>query len=117
MDDGVRAGGVVADHAADVGSARGGDVGAEHQVVPGELAIERIEHDARLHAGDAEQRIDVENVVEIFAAIEHDAGSDRLAREAGAAAAWDDGDVHFESDLYRGLQAHFTLRNDDADRF
>src|SRR5262249_40888479 len=65
VDDGMRAGGVVADHAAEVGPAGGGDVGAELQVVRSEGAVELIENDAGLHADRAAGRVDVENLVEV----------------------------------------------------
>ena len=116
MDDGVGAGGVIADHAAEVGAARGGDFGAELQTVRSESTVELIENNAGLHAGDLQVRVDVEDVVEILAAIENDAGADRLPREAGAAAARDDGDVHLQGDLHGGLQGRCGFWDDDADR-
>ena len=54
-----------------------------------------VEDDAGLDAGGARDRVDVEDGVEVFAAIEDDAGADRLAGQAGAAAARRDRHVHF----------------------
>ncbi len=60
---GTGAGRVVTDHAAKVGPARGGYIGAELQAVLRQLAIELVQYHARLHAGRALRRVDVENVV------------------------------------------------------
>ena len=38
-------------------------------------AVELVEHDAGLHAGDRGRRVDVEDLVEVLAAIEDDAGA------------------------------------------
>src|SRR5262249_52888521 len=94
IDDGAGAGGVVADHAAEVGPAGGGGVGAELQAVAGRGAVELVEDDAGLDAGRPGNGVEVENGVEVLAAIENDAGPDRLAGEAGAAAAGRDRHAH-----------------------
>src|SRR5262245_30538892 len=72
VDDGASAGGVVADHSAQVGPAPGRYVRPELKIVRTDEAIEGIEHNTRLDACDAADRIDVEHVVEILAAIEND---------------------------------------------
>ncbi len=116
VDDGTRPGGVVADHAAEVRAAGRGHVWTELQTVFGQGAIERIEDDTRLHADDARGGIDVENGVEVFAAIDNDAGADRLAGQAGSAAARRDWHLRLGRDLHGGDEILDTFGNDDAER-
>ena len=116
VDDGARAGGVVADHAAEVGPAGGGDVGAELQAVRRQAPVELVENDAGLHADRAAGRVDVEDRVQVLAAIDDDAGADRLARQAGAAAAGDDRDVASRRRSARADDVLGGLRHDDAER-
>src|SRR5262249_55452632 len=116
VDDGARAGGVVADHAAEIGPAPGRHVRPELKVVLAELAVERVEHDTRLHACGAADRVDVEDVVQVLAAIEDDARPDRLARQARPAAAGRDGDAHLRGRLHGGDDVVDASRNDDAER-
>src|SRR5262249_14954014 len=108
--------GVVADHAAEVGPAGGGDIGTELQAVDRECAVQLVEHQAGLHAGGEPLRIDAEELVEILAAVDDDAGADGLARETGAAAARRDRHVHFKGDLDGGMEILKSTRNDDAER-
>src|SRR5262249_30166448 len=116
VDDGAGAGRVVADHAAQVGPAGGGHVGAELQAVRRQLAVELIEDHTRLHAGRAAGGINGEDLVEVLAAVDDDAGADGLAREAGAAAARGDGHAHLGGDLDGGVKVLRGPRQDDAER-
>ena len=109
VDDRVRARGVIADHAAEVGPARSGNVGTEHQAVRRQGAVELIENNARLHAGSLARGIDVEDLVEVLAAIDDQPRADRLPRQASAAAARHDRHVHFQGDLHRGMQPGTTV--------
>ena len=61
--------------------------------------------------------IDVEDGVEVFAAIEDDAGADGLAGKAGAAAARRDRHVHFGRDLHGRDDVFGGFGQDDAERF
>lgn len=79
-------------------------------------AVEGVENDARLNTGRACARINVENGVEILAAIEDDAWANRLAGEASTAAARRDWHVHFGRDLHDGDYVLGAFRKDDAER-
>ena len=116
VDDGARAGRVVADHAAEVGPARGGHFRPEQEVVRRQGAVEGVEDDAGLNAGRAADGVDVEDGVEVLAAIEDDAGADRLAGQAGAAAARRDRHVHFGGDLHGRDDVFGGFGDDDAER-
>ena len=78
--------------------------------------VELVEHHARLYPGHARCRIDVEDAVQILAAIEDDARPDRLAGQAGAAAARGDRHLHLAGDLHGGNEVGHGARNDDAER-
>ena len=83
----ARAAGIVADHAADGGARRGRDIDRKPQPGGFQLAIELVEHDARLdHAAPAGD-VEIEHAVEIMRAIDHQPVIDRLPGLRRAAAA------------------------------
>ncbi len=55
--------------------------------------VELIEHHARLHAGRAGLRVQLDDLVHVLAEVQHDARADRLPGEARAAAARDERDA------------------------
>src|SRR5262249_44022519 len=116
IDDGVRAGRVIADHAAEVGAARRGNVGPELQAVRGQGPVELIEHHTRLDTRRPPGRIDAEHLIDILAAIEHDTRTDGLSGETGAAAAGRYRNVHLGANLHRGVNVVHGLRDHDAER-
>src|SRR5260370_309209 len=58
----------------------------------------------------------VENVIQVFAAIEDDSGTDGLSGQAGSPAACNNGDVHFYGDLHGGHQVGDVPRDNHAQR-
>jgi hypothetical protein len=92
--DRVAARGVVADHAADRGPVGGRRVGPEQQAERRGGAVEVVLHHARPDAGHPRASVDLDDRVHVARHIEDErAGADRLAGQAGAAAARDDRDV------------------------
>ncbi len=116
VDDGAGTGRVVAHHAAEVGPAGGGYFRPEKEVVRGEGAVECVEDDAGLDAGRAAGGVNIEDLVKVLAAIEDDAGADRLTRQARSSAARRDRHVHLGGDLHGGDDVLGGLRDDDAER-
>jgi hypothetical protein len=116
VDDGARAGRVVADHPAEVGAAGRRDVGAELQAVPRQGAVEGVQDHAGLDARGPADGVDGQDGVEVLAAVEDDAGADGLARQAGTPAARGDRHAHLAGDLDRGDEVVGRARDDDAER-
>ena len=102
VDDRVRAGGVVGDHAADRRPVRGGDVGGELQAVRLDLLVQVVEHAARLDASQRSVGVDLQDAVEILRAVEDHARPDRLAGLRRAAAAGRSGTPKRAHDADRG---------------
>ena len=71
--EGVGAGGVVGDHAADGGAVAAGGVGAYLFAVGGELAVELIEDDAGLDGDLVGVEVEVQQTVEVSAEVDDDA--------------------------------------------
>ena len=78
---------VVADHAADGRAVAGGRVGPEHQPVRCGGLIELVLHDPDLDHGGPGVRVDLEDPIHVAREVEHQAGPDRLACEAGTGTA------------------------------
>ncbi len=83
----MRAGGVVADHAAERADHRRGRVGAKLHAIGGQAVVERLERDARLHQRAAALGVHRQQVVHILGHIDHDRRAHGLAGQAAAAAA------------------------------
>ena len=81
------AAGIVAGHAADGGARGGGDIDRKPQAMRLELAVEIVEHDARLDHAGAVLDIQRDDAVQVFREIDDDAVIDGLAALRGAAAA------------------------------
>src|SRR5262249_9701659 len=116
VDDAAGAGGVIADHAADVGPAGGGDVGAVLEVVLGQGAVEVVQDQARLNAGGARGGVDLQHAVHVLTAVDDDARADGLAGQAGAAAARRDGHARLGADMHAGGHVGGVLRHHHAQR-
>src|SRR5206468_3665733 len=84
---GVGAGGVVGDHAADGTLVGAGRVGGEPATVAGQALVDFAAGDAGLDADGVDA--DVEDGAEVPAQVEDQAGAERLAGDAGAGAARD----------------------------
>ena len=85
--------GIVAGHAADGGAGRGGDVDREPEPVRLELAVQLVEHDARLDHAAARLDVEVPQAGEVLRAVDHQPIVDGLAALRGAAAARGDGNA------------------------
>src|SRR5437899_7599961 len=85
VDDGSGAGRVVADHAAQVGPAGGRHFGSELQTMDSDGPVQLVQDHTRLHPYRPRRRIDIEDAVEILAAVENKARANRLPGKAGAA--------------------------------
>src|SRR5262249_25950757 len=81
------AAGGVADHAAERAVAVRGRLRTELQAVRGELPVQLVQHDARLHHAGAGVGVDRHQVVAVLRPVDDDGGVGALAAEAGAAAA------------------------------
>jgi hypothetical protein len=80
----ARAAGIVAHHAADGGARGGRDVDREPQAVRLEPTIELVEHDAGLdHAAPAGD-VELDQMIEIFRAVDDERGIDGLPGLRGA---------------------------------
>src|SRR5437764_21050 len=82
----------------------------------GDRLIQLIQDNARLNSDRSAGRIDVENLIQILAAVKNDPGAYRLSRQAGSAPACDYWDVHLKSDLHAGHQVGNAPRNNHAQR-
>jgi len=99
--DAVRAGGVVAADAAEHGAVVGGRVGAEHQAALGHGAVEAGQDQARLGLDPPLRRVDLQDAAQVRH-IDDDRLVDRLAVQAGAAAARQDGQAIAGGGLHGG---------------
>ena len=106
---GARAAAIVAGHAADGRPARCGDVDHEHQSVVVENAVQLIERDPRLNGNALVRRIEVNDLIEMFADVDDQRFADGLAALRGAAAARQDGNVFVARDLHGGADVIFVF--------
>ena len=116
VDDGPRPGRVVADHAAEGGPAGGGHVRPEGEAERRQLAVEAVEHHARLHPHPPAGHVDLADAVEVLGAVDDEARPDRLAGQAGAAAAGGDRHAELGRDLHGGDEVVGGAGHDDAER-
>ncbi len=117
VENGVCAGGVVADHAAHGGTLSGGRVGAEHQSVFGGGTVERGQHHTRLDNGGMRIGVHVNDGVEVTRAIEDQRFAHGLTAERGARSARQDGDLVFCGQFHGGKQVILCLGNRHTERF
>ena len=115
VDDGMGAAGVVADAATDAGAVGGGGVGGVVVAVGVKLAVQVVEDDSRLDPCPALLGVDLQNLIHVLAEVQHQAGVDTLASEAGATAAWQDGDAVLGGDFNRSLHVVGIAGNHDTD--
>jgi len=112
----VRAGGVVADTAAEDALVAPRRIGGVFEAVVFEAVVEPREGDPRLGGRRSGLGVDRDDLVEFLLEVQHDCLIDRLAGEAGAAAARQDGDPLGGTVLHDSLDVRSRCRNDDADR-
>ncbi len=112
----ARAAGIVADHAADGGARGGRDVDREPQPVRTELPVELIEHDAGLDHAAPRRDVELQDMVEIFRAVDHQRLVDGLAGLRGAAAARQHADALLARQRQRVFGFLDRLRGDHAER-
>ena len=112
----MRSGRVVADDAANRGAIGGGRVGAEHESLILDLAVELIEVDARLNGNSARFRLEIDDPVEIFRGVDDQRGADGLPRERRSATAREDRYTMAGGEFHRGDHVIGGTGNNDADR-
>ena len=78
--------------------------------------VELVEHDARLDQAAALGDVEGEEAVEIFRAVDHEAGIDRLAGLRGSPAARRHRDTLLARHGERSQRLVHGLRHDDAER-
>ena len=117
VDDGARAAGVVARHAAQGGARRGRDVDGKPQAVGLEIGVQVIEHQTRFDQGLAPRGIEVENLVQMFRQIDDQGFADRLAALRGAAAARQNRHAGVAGDGDDRFHVLGVLGHDDAQGF
>ena len=110
------AAGIVAGHAAD-GRARGGrDIDRKPQPVRLELAVEIVEHDARLDRAAGALDVEIEDARQIFRAIDDQRFADRLPGLRRSAAARQHGRTLAARNRYRPIGFFDGARRDHAHR-
>ncbi len=112
----ARPAGIVAGHAADGGARGRRDVDRKPQPVTLELAIEVVEHDAGLDDAAPPGDVEIENVVEVFRAVEHQRVVDRLAALRRSAAPCQHRHLLGAGDGDGALGLGDGARSDDPDR-
>src|SRR6266511_240929 len=81
-----------------------------------EPAIELVEHDARLDHTAPAGHVKLDQVVEIFRAVDNERGTDRLAGLRGARAPRQHADALLARNCQRMLRLLHRARRDDAER-
>ena len=112
---GMRAAGVVADHATDGAAIVGGGVGGEDELVGDEMFLQRVEDDAGLNTGELMFGIDLEDLVHVLGEIEDDGDVAALSGETGSSAAREDGSAVFSAQGDGGDDVCFVAGDDQAD--
>ena len=98
VDDRACAGGVVADHASEGGSAGGREVQWQGQAVGPQRVIEFIEHDAGLDPDTIAIGLEFDELAEVLGEVELQSGPDGLSRLRSASAASGDRDAVFAAE-------------------
>ena len=111
-----RPAGIVGDHAADGGARGGRDVDGEPQSVRLEPAVELVEHDARLDDATALRNIELNDVIEVFRAVDHEGRIDGLPGLRGAGAAREHAHPFLAREKERVLRFLDGARGNDAHR-
>src|SRR5205807_2761553 len=94
VDDGAGPGGVVAEHASQVGPAGRCHVRTKLEIVPSQRAIKLVEHHSGLDTRLAGKRIDSQDRIEILTAIQDNPRSDRLPGKTCTAATRGNWNMH-----------------------
>ena len=113
---GVHSAGVVSDHAADGAAGVAGGVGREGEVKFLGGIPKTIEHDPRLHAGDAARGIDLEDSRHVLRKIQHDGDVAALAGKRCTAAAAKQRRTEFAAKGDSRENIVHVMREDDANR-
>ena len=111
----MRAAGVVADHSADGAAVVGGRVGRKGQLDGFRLVAQRVEHHARLHAGESSLRVELEDPIHVLGEIEHHGDIAALAGQAGACSARQNRGAVFAAGRHGSHHVVGIARHDQAD--
>jgi hypothetical protein len=106
----------VADHAADGAVVVGRRLRPVFQLVPLQLPVELVEHDARLDHADAGLFVDRQQLVAVLRPVDHDRLVAALPGQAGAAAPGERGHGQLAADRDRGDARSDGARDHDPDR-
>jgi hypothetical protein len=93
-----------------------GRIRAEAQAVAGGSALQRVEHDSRLHPCQPRDRIEVEHRVEVAGEVEDDAGTDGVACYRRAGTPRGERYVELAADAHGGCHVFDTAGYDDGAR-
>ncbi len=116
IQDGMRAGGIVADHAAQRGAFRGGRVGAEDQTMFSGSSIERGKNEARFHGGGAGLGVNVHQFVEPARAIQDQGFTNSLPGQRRTGAARQERYLVFGRQFDSSVQVVLGFREGNAER-
>ena len=111
----ARAARIVGRHAADGGARGSRDVDRKPQTMRLELPIEIIEHNAGLDHATARGNVELEEMVEVFRAIDHQRGVDRLAGLRGAATTRRHAHALVPRNRYRPIGVLYRARRHNAE--
>ena len=114
--DRMRAGGVVAHHAADRRAIGGRSVGSEEKAHRPEMQIQLFLNDTGFDDGPLFLGIHLEHAIEILRHVDDDRVADGLSGQAGARAARKNRHLEVSRDFHRRENVFVSARNDDADR-
>ena len=84
IDKGMGAAGIVAEHAAYAATVACGGLGTEEESVRFQGEVEFVEDDARLHPCPAFFSIDFQDLLEMFADVDHYAAAHHLSSDGGS---------------------------------
>ena len=110
------AAGIIGRHAADGGARGGRDIDRKPKPVRLELAVEIVEHDARLDRAARALDVEIEDAGEILRAVDDQRFADRLPGLRRSAAPRQHADAFGAGDAYRPFGFFYRARGDHADR-
>ena len=116
MQDASRARRVVADHAAERGVSARRDIRTEEESLGRQRRVQLIQRDARLHARRARRRVDLEDRPAMRAEVHHHREVHTLARQTGAATAWQHRKVVRLAEPHQVRDPRRRPRHDHPDR-
>ena len=114
--DRARAGGIVGGHPAQCGTARRRRIDREEQSLAREPRVQMVENDARLYADAPFLDVELLDVMQVLADVDHDCVVDGLAALRRAGAARQDRNSGFGANRAHGEDVVDVLGDDDAAR-